>query len=100
MAQYRPLSAKDKTLNGMITGLQIRAARAALGWSASALAERSGVALRTIARLEEADGVPPSRSSTLVDIEKALTEAGIEFIGSPEDRPGIRVTVVARSGDE
>jgi transcriptional regulator with XRE-family HTH domain len=75
----------------VITGLQIRAARAALGWSASALAERAGVALRTIARFEEVDGVPASRTNTLIDVEKALEAAGIEFIGSPDDGPGIRL---------
>lgn len=77
----------------MITGTQIRAARAALGWSASALAKRSGVALRTIARLEDIDGVPPSRANTLMEIENAFIEAGIEFIGTPGDRPGIRVVI-------
>jgi transcriptional regulator with XRE-family HTH domain len=75
----------------MLTGLQIRAARAALGWSAAALAEKAGVALKTIARLENVDGVPPSRSSTLADIQRELEAAGVEFIGTPEDGPGIRL---------
>jgi transcriptional regulator with XRE-family HTH domain len=75
----------------MLTGLQIRAARAALGWSAAALAKEAGVALKTITRFEQVDGVPPSRSSTLADIQRALEAAGIEFIGAPEDGPGIRL---------
>lgn len=75
----------------MITGLQIRAARGALGWSASQLAEKAGVALRTIARFEETDGIPPSRTNTLVDVVKTLEAAGIEFIGTPDDGPGIRL---------
>lgn len=75
----------------MITGLQIRAARAAIGWSAEKLSEASGVSLRTILRLEQEDGVPPSRSSTLVDVQKALESAGIIFIGTSEDGPGIRL---------
>lgn len=75
----------------MITGAQIRAARAALGWSATVLSERANVALKTIARFEQADGIPPSRSSTLVDVQKTLEAAGIEFIGTPEDAPGIRI---------
>jgi transcriptional regulator with XRE-family HTH domain len=77
----------------MITGLQIRSARAALGWSAQMLAERSGVSLRTLMRLEQKDGVPQSRASTLVEIQKCLEDAGVEFIGSPTDRPGVRVSV-------
>jgi transcriptional regulator with XRE-family HTH domain len=75
----------------MLTGLQIRAARAALGWSAAALAEKAGVAMKTIARFEQVDGVPPSRSATLAEIRRVLEAAGIEFIGTPEDGPGIRL---------
>jgi transcriptional regulator with XRE-family HTH domain len=75
----------------MVTGAQIRSARAALAWSAEELAERCGVSLRTIQRLELIDSVPPSRSSTLLEVQAALEAAGIEFIGSPTDRPGIRL---------
>ena len=75
----------------MITGLQIRAARAAIGWSATELAKRSNIAMKTVARLEQSDGVPPSHSSTLIEIQKTLESAGIEFIGTPEEGPGIRL---------
>jgi transcriptional regulator with XRE-family HTH domain len=74
----------------MLTGLQIRSARGALRWSSEELASRSGVASRTIKRLEQADGVPPARAATLMDIQAALEAAGIEFIGTPNDGPGIR----------
>jgi DNA-binding transcriptional regulator YiaG len=74
----------------MLTGLQIRSARAALGWSAQALAERSGVSLRTLMRLEQVHGIPRGRTSTLAEIQKTLEAAGIEFIGTPDDGPGIR----------
>ena len=74
----------------MITGTQIRAARFALRFSAEELAQRSGVSLPTIQRFEQADGIPPSRSSTLAEVRKALEAAGVEFIGSPDDGPGIR----------
>jgi hypothetical protein len=47
--------------------------------------------LRTIQRFELVDDVPPSRSSTLRDVKAALETAGIQFIGSPTDRPGIRL---------
>jgi transcriptional regulator with XRE-family HTH domain len=75
----------------MLTGAQIRSARAALGWSARTLAETSGVGLRTLMRLEQYDDVPPSHVSTIVQIQSTLEAAGIEFIGTPEDRPGIRI---------
>ena len=75
----------------MLTGTQIRSARGALRWSAEELAERSRVAARTVMRLEQHDGVPPSRSSTLMDIRAALEAAGIEFVGTPDDGPGVRL---------
>ena len=75
----------------MITGTQIRAARAALRWTSEDLASHSGITSRTIKRFEQDDGIPSSRSSTLVVIQKALETAGIEFIGTPEDGPGIRL---------
>jgi transcriptional regulator with XRE-family HTH domain len=75
----------------MICGAQIRAARALVNWSAEELAKRSGVTRFTIQRLEQHDGVPPSRSQTLDDIQRALEAVGIEFIGSPDDGPGVRL---------
>ena len=75
----------------MVTGAQIRSARAALAWTAQELADRAGVSMKTIVRLETVDGVPPSRSETLNDIQMAFESAGIEFIGSPTDGPGIRI---------
>jgi ribosome-binding protein aMBF1 (putative translation factor) len=75
----------------MITGSQIRAARGLLGWSAAILAERTGSNRFTIQRLEQSDGVPPSRTQTLMDIKRAFEEAGLEFIGTPDDGPGVRV---------
>jgi predicted transcriptional regulator len=75
----------------MLTGFQIRAARAGLRITAKELARRAGVSLPTIQRFETVDGVPPSRSSTLLDVKAALEAAGIEFTGTPDDGPGIRL---------
>ncbi len=75
----------------MITGSQIRAARAALRISAVELAAKAGVGEQTIKRFESVEGIPPSRSSTLIEVRKTLEAAGIEFIGTPDDRPGIRI---------
>ena len=74
----------------MISSAQIRAARALLRWSAAELAEISGIGVATIRRLELVDGVPSSNARTLVALQQALEAAGIEFIGSPEDAPGVR----------
>ena len=73
------------------TGSQLRAARNALGWSIETLAERSGVSVRTIIRYEDIDGVPPSRSGNLETLIFEMQTAGIEFIGTPDDAPGIRI---------
>jgi len=73
------------------TGSQLRAARNALAWSLERLAEQSGVSTRTLIRYEALDGVPRSRSGNLETIIETLEAAGIEFIGSPDDAPGIRI---------
>ena len=64
----------------MLTGFQIRAARAGLNITAKELADRAGVSLPTIQRFESVDGIPPSRSSTLLDVKSALEAAGIDFL--------------------
>ena len=74
----------------MITGIQIRMARAALRWSIKQLAEFSGVSVPTIFRLEQENGLAPSRTQTLMDIKVAFEAAGIEFLGTPQDSPGVR----------
>lgn len=75
----------------MITGAQIRIARTAVRWTAEDLAENSGVGARTIKRIEAFDGLPDSTISTVSKLKAALETAGIEFIGTPDDRPGIRI---------
>lgn len=74
----------------MITSSQIRAARAALRWTTEYLAERAGLASRTVKRYEQEEGVPASRSANLIQIKIALEAAGIEFTGTPDNVPGIR----------
>jgi hypothetical protein len=69
----------------------MRAARALLRWSAADLSERSSVGTATIQRMEVMDGVPAGNVKTLVAIQQALEDAGIEFIGSPDDGPGVRL---------
>jgi len=76
----------------MISSDQIRAAKALLRWSGEELANRAGVSLSTIRRVEASIGVPEAQNmKTIVAIKKALEQAGVEFIGSPEDRPGVRL---------
>lgn len=74
-----------------ITGFQIRAARHGLKISAEKLSELSGVSARTIKRMETENDVPKSTVPNLNAIQAALEFAGIEFIGTPEDGPGVRI---------
>ena len=74
----------------MITSDQIRAARALLRWSGRDLAEKSGLGFSTLMRLEVLEGVPSAQAKTLETIQKAFEEAGIEFIGTPENGAGVR----------
>ena len=80
-------------MSEIATGMQLRAARNALGWSIEKLAEQSGISVRTIIRYEEVSGVPANRSGNLSQLVQSLESAGIEFIGTPEDAPGIRIHV-------
>lgn len=79
-----------------LTGLQIRAARASLGWSVRVLAELSGIGTATIVRYEAEDSVPASRKGHLATLKDIFEGNGIEFIGTPDDRPGIRVDTPRR----
>ena len=42
-------------------------------------------------RMEQDDGIPTSRVNTVVQVQTALESAGIEFIGSPGNQPGVRL---------
>ena len=46
----------------------------------------------TIKRLEVMDGVPSGQVRTLMAIKQTLEDAGVEFIGAPDDRPGVRLS--------
>ena len=41
--------------------------------------------------MEAREGIPVSTAANLNAIKSALEAAGIEFIGTPDDRPGIRI---------
>ena len=75
----------------MITGLQIRAARALLRWSAQQLAEAADVGGTTLRRFELEDGIPSGNIRTIEAIIRTLEDLGIEFVGTPNDGPGVRL---------
>jgi transcriptional regulator with XRE-family HTH domain len=75
----------------VITSEQIRAARQLIRVTANQLAKSSGVGVATIRRFELMTGVPSGNARLVESIQRALEEAGVEFVGTPDDRPGVRL---------
>ena len=65
----------------MITASQLRAARALLGIDQKTLAERAGVSVPTIQRMEASQGNVRGVVESLTKVVEALDRAGIELIG-------------------
>jgi len=65
----------------LLTGAQLRAARALLGIDQKTLADRAGVSLPTIRRMEASPGTVRGVVDSLTKIVEALDRAGLELIG-------------------
>lgn len=65
----------------MITSGQLRAARPLLGLDQRELAQRCGLSLPTIQRMEASDGVVRGNVDSLMKLVDTLAAAGIELIG-------------------
>jgi transcriptional regulator with XRE-family HTH domain len=74
----------------MITAGQLRAARALLGIDQRELAQRCGLSLPTIQRMEASDGVIRGNVDSLMKLTSALDVAGIESASSAGGR-GVRL---------
>lgn len=78
----------------MLTGTQIRAARALLKWSGRDLAERSGVSYPALQRAEAVDDMPNMQTRNLASIKAALESGGVVFLDgqySGDGGPGVRL---------
>ena len=64
----------------MITAAQLRAARALAGIDQRELAQKSGLSVPTIQRMEASDGVIRGNVDSLVKLIEALDTAGIVLI--------------------
>ena len=64
----------------MITGPQVRAARALLGIDQRTLAELSNLSLPTIQRMEASIGTVRGNVESLMKVVDALNRAGVELI--------------------
>lgn len=69
--------------------MQLRMARAALGWGVRDLAAKAGVTANTITRIENGSD---AKASTLSAIRAALEAAGMEFIAENGGGPGVRLS--------
>ena len=73
----------------MLTGAQIRAARAMVRWSAEHLAKVAKVGVMTVRRAESTDRTPTLLANNLDAIRRALEAAGVEFTNG--DEPGVKL---------
>ena len=69
----------------MITPVQCKMARAAVGWSTRDLADRANVGATTVNRFEVEARTPIK--ATLMAIQRALESGGVEFL----DGDGVRM---------
>ena len=82
----------------MITGPQMKAARALLAIDQRQLAAVSGLSLPTIQRMESSRGTVRGTVESLMKVVDALQQSGIELIGegsvSSEGGRGVRLKMV------
>ena len=75
--------------------IQLRMARAAVGWGVRELAEKAGVTANTVTRIENG---ADAKQSTMDALQRALEAAGIEFTNG--EQPGVRLTKAAASASD
>jgi transcriptional regulator with XRE-family HTH domain len=68
----------------MLQVAQLRAARALLGWRQEDVAQAANVGVATIRRIENQEGPPMGYVSTVLKIQGAFEQAGIQFIDEDE----------------
>ena len=73
----------------MLTGSQIRAARAMLRWSLDQVASRSKLPIETVRRAESVDGETALARSDESAVRSAFQTAGVEFTN--RGGPGVKL---------
>jgi transcriptional regulator with XRE-family HTH domain len=68
--------------------IQLRMARAAIGWGVRELAEKAGVTANTVTRIENG---ADAKQSTMDKLQRALEAAGVEFIDENGGGAGVRL---------
>jgi transcriptional regulator with XRE-family HTH domain len=90
MILFGSYNMKQKGSSEIVPVALLRAARALLGWSQTDLAERSGLSLPTIKRIESESG-PAVSDEAKLKVQRALRRAGITFIDTGKGGFGVRV---------
>ena len=75
----------------VLSGAQIRAARALLKWSAADLARQSALGVNTVRRAEVAQDKTSLTAANELAIRRAFESAGVEFIDENGGGPGMRL---------
>ena len=68
--------------------VQLKMARAAVGWGVRELAKKAGVTANTVTRIENG---ADAKQSTIDRLQHALEAAGVEFIQENGGGPGVRL---------
>jgi hypothetical protein len=84
----------------MISGAQIRAARALLGMTAAQIAERAQISHRTLQRFEAVDGRPDAQARLLDRVKATFEQMGVVFVGDPMTSPGVQLKRAPESRSE
>ena len=72
----------------MLNRVQVKMARAALGWSVRELAVKAEIAANTVSRYENG---ADAYGDTLLKMQRVFEDAGIEFIDENGGGPGVRL---------
>jgi transcriptional regulator with XRE-family HTH domain len=75
--------------------IQLRMARAAIGWGVRELGKKAGVAANTVTRIENG---ADAKQSTMDKLQRILEAAGIEFIEENGGGPGVRLRRRVKKG--
>ena len=75
----------------MITSEQLRSARALVKMEQKELAERTGISVPTIRRLEGASGILNTSAEKMYILQKTFEEEGVEFIPENGGGAGVRL---------
>jgi len=68
--------------------IQLKMARAAVGWGVRDLAKKAGVTANTVTRIENG---ADAKQSTMDKLQHALEVAGVDFIDENSGGPGVRL---------